>query len=96
MLLARGEYVVIYDAEDMPEPDQLKKAIVAFQKSDDRLTCVQANLGNAGESAPFQNSAALSCSTLSASMRAPSRLQMISDASSRSRAASNFPIAARR
>ncbi len=29
---ARGEYLVIYDAEDRPEPDQLKKAIVAFAK----------------------------------------------------------------
>ncbi len=28
---ARGEYVVIYDAEDRPEPDQLKKAVVGFQ-----------------------------------------------------------------
>ena len=29
---ARGEYLVIYDAEDRPEPDQLKKAVVAFQR----------------------------------------------------------------
>ncbi len=41
---AQGEYVVIYDAEDIPEPDQLKKAIVAFRKSDSRLACVQAKL----------------------------------------------------
>ena len=31
---ARGEFLVIYDAEDRPEPDQLKKAIVAFRKLD--------------------------------------------------------------
>jgi len=30
---AKGEYLVIYDAEDRPEPDQLKKAIVAFRKA---------------------------------------------------------------
>ncbi|MBV9543819.1 MAG: glycosyltransferase [Chloroflexi bacterium] len=44
MIQARGEYVVIYDAEDLPEPDQLKKAIVAFRKSSPRLGCVQAKL----------------------------------------------------
>lgn len=27
---ARGDHVVIYDAEDVPEPDQLRKAAVAF------------------------------------------------------------------
>ncbi|MFP4055610.1 MAG: glycosyltransferase [Candidatus Brocadiia bacterium] len=30
---ARGDYLVIYDAEDRPEPDQLKKAILAFRKA---------------------------------------------------------------
>jgi len=30
---ARGEYLVIYDAEDRPEPDQLKKAVIAFRKA---------------------------------------------------------------
>ncbi|MDZ7673086.1 MAG: glycosyltransferase [Halanaerobiales bacterium] len=34
---ARGEYVTIYDAEDKPEPDQLKKAVAAFKKSDDNI-----------------------------------------------------------
>jgi cellulose synthase/poly-beta-1,6-N-acetylglucosamine synthase-like glycosyltransferase len=29
---ARGKYVTIYDAEDKPDPDQLKKAIVRFRK----------------------------------------------------------------
>ena len=29
---ARGEYIVIYDAEDAPEPDQLKKVAVAFSQ----------------------------------------------------------------
>ena len=40
----RGEYVVVYDAEDLPDPDQLKKAIVAFQNDDEELVCVQARL----------------------------------------------------
>jgi len=30
---ARGEFLVIYDAEDRPERDQLKKAIVGFEKA---------------------------------------------------------------
>ncbi|MBY0423487.1 MAG: glycosyltransferase, partial [Parvularculaceae bacterium] len=41
---ARGELVVIYDAEDEPEPDQLRKAAAAFAASDPRLACVQARL----------------------------------------------------
>ncbi len=41
---ARGSYVVIYDAEDRPEPDQLKKAIAAFDREGPRLACVQARL----------------------------------------------------
>jgi cellulose synthase/poly-beta-1,6-N-acetylglucosamine synthase-like glycosyltransferase len=44
LIHARGEYVVIYDAEDIPEPDQLKKAVVAFRNGGDRLSCVQAKL----------------------------------------------------
>lgn len=42
--LARGELVVIYDAEDQPEPDQLLKAAAQFHNSDSRLACVQARL----------------------------------------------------
>ena len=43
---ARGRYCVIYDAEDKPEPDQLKKAVAAFRRedTDGRLLCVQASL----------------------------------------------------
>ena len=44
LFFARGEYLVIYDAEDQPEPDQLKKAIVAFRKGPPNLVCVQAAL----------------------------------------------------
>ncbi|MHC4248143.1 MAG: glycosyltransferase [Planctomycetota bacterium] len=42
--IARGEYLVIYDAEDRPEPDQLKKAVAAFRKVPPRVTCLQAKL----------------------------------------------------
>lgn len=41
---ARGEFTVIFDAEDIPEPDQLLKAVLAFQKSDPNMACIQAKL----------------------------------------------------
>lgn len=44
LYLARGDLVVIYDAEDAPEPDQLRKAAAAFAAGDERLACVQARL----------------------------------------------------
>lgn len=44
LAFARGEYLTIYDAEDIPDPDQLKKAIFAFRKGDPSLVCVQAAL----------------------------------------------------
>lgn len=44
LLMARGEYLVIYDAEDRPEVDQLKKAIVAFSNADEKVVCLQAKL----------------------------------------------------
>jgi cellulose synthase/poly-beta-1,6-N-acetylglucosamine synthase-like glycosyltransferase len=40
---ARGEFVVVFDAEDRPELDQLRKAAAAFQEAPD-LGCVQARL----------------------------------------------------
>jgi cellulose synthase/poly-beta-1,6-N-acetylglucosamine synthase-like glycosyltransferase len=40
----RGELVTIYDAEDIPEPDQLKKAVLAFRSGKPNLVCVQAAL----------------------------------------------------
>ncbi|MFP4176983.1 MAG: glycosyltransferase family 2 protein [Planctomycetota bacterium] len=42
--LARGDYLVIYDAEDRPEPDQLKKAILGFRHVPDDVICLQAKL----------------------------------------------------
>jgi cellulose synthase/poly-beta-1,6-N-acetylglucosamine synthase-like glycosyltransferase len=42
--MAKGEYLVIYDAEDTPEPDQLKKAVLAFEASPKNVVCVQSRL----------------------------------------------------
>jgi len=42
--VSRGEYTVIYDAEDIPDPFQLKKAFLAFQKSGPEVQCLQAKL----------------------------------------------------
>jgi cellulose synthase/poly-beta-1,6-N-acetylglucosamine synthase-like glycosyltransferase len=41
---ATGELAVIYDAEDRPEPDQLRKAAAAFHYAPPRLACLQARL----------------------------------------------------
>ncbi len=41
---ATGEFIVIYDAEDVPDPLQLKKAFIAFFKSDPEIVCIQAKL----------------------------------------------------
>ncbi len=44
LLFAHGEFLVIYDAEDRPEPDQLKKSLLAFRQGPKELACVQAAL----------------------------------------------------
>jgi cellulose synthase/poly-beta-1,6-N-acetylglucosamine synthase-like glycosyltransferase len=44
LLQAEGKYTVIYDAEDEPDPDQLKRAVIAFEKADSAVTCIQAKL----------------------------------------------------
>lgn len=41
---ARGTFTVIYDAEDRPEPDQLRRALQAFLAGPANLACVQARL----------------------------------------------------
>ena len=41
---ATGEYLVIYDAEDVPDPLQLKKAYLGFQKVPKKVACLQAKL----------------------------------------------------
>jgi cellulose synthase/poly-beta-1,6-N-acetylglucosamine synthase-like glycosyltransferase len=42
--IARGDYVVIFDAEDVPDPDQLKKAVLRFETASPQLACLQAPL----------------------------------------------------
>ncbi len=49
---AKGEYLVIFDAEDKPEPQQLKKAYLAFQKVPRNVICLQAKLNYYN---PYQN-----------------------------------------
>lgn len=41
---AHGTFTVIYDAEDRPEPNQLRRALQAFRVGGDNLGCVQARL----------------------------------------------------
>jgi len=47
---ARGDLVVIYDAEDRPERDQLRKAVETFRRAPSDVICVQGRLAyhNAG------------------------------------------------
>jgi len=42
--LARGELVAIYDAEDEPEPLQLRRAAVAMKRHGPEVACIQAKL----------------------------------------------------
>jgi cellulose synthase/poly-beta-1,6-N-acetylglucosamine synthase-like glycosyltransferase len=44
LIHARGDYVVIYDAEDLPDRDQLKKVVIAFSKTPENVACIQAKL----------------------------------------------------
>ena len=44
LLHARGDLLVIYDAEDRPEPDQLRKSAAAFAAGGNKLACLQASL----------------------------------------------------
>src|SRR6201996_7657145 len=48
---ARGEYLVVYDAEDRPEPDQLRKVVATFRRSSPDTVCLQCRLNyyNANE-----------------------------------------------
>lgn len=39
-----GRFVVVYDAEDRPEPSQLRRALAAFRRAGPELACVQARL----------------------------------------------------
>jgi cellulose synthase/poly-beta-1,6-N-acetylglucosamine synthase-like glycosyltransferase len=42
---ATGELVTIFDAEDRPEPLQLRRAVLALQRLGEGFACVQARLG---------------------------------------------------
>jgi glycosyltransferase XagB len=42
--LARGNYLTIYDAEDKPEPNQLKMVVAAFRQMGEKTACIQARL----------------------------------------------------
>ncbi|MDF2722295.1 MAG: family 2 glycosyl transferase [Paenibacillus sp.] len=44
LIRAKGEYVVIFDAEDRPDPDQLKKVHLTFKACSESTVCVQAKL----------------------------------------------------
>ncbi|AKN31735.1 glycosyl transferase [Clostridium carboxidivorans P7] len=44
LIRARGKYVVIYDAEDRPESDQLKKVYLSFKKLPKNYVCIQSKL----------------------------------------------------
>jgi glycosyltransferase XagB len=43
--LVTSTYVVVYDAEDIPEPDQIRQALAAFAEGGADVACVQARLG---------------------------------------------------
>jgi cellulose synthase/poly-beta-1,6-N-acetylglucosamine synthase-like glycosyltransferase len=44
LALARGAYVAVFDAEDRPAPDQLRRALDVFLTHDESMACVQARL----------------------------------------------------
>ena len=44
LAFARGDYTVIYDAEDKPELDQLRKAIAMVRAAPPDVACLQARL----------------------------------------------------
>lgn len=41
----RGELITIYDAEDIPDPLQLRRAVVAFRSAPADVGCIQGRLG---------------------------------------------------
>lgn len=44
LISAKGKYVVVYDAEDRPHPQQLKQVIAKFNISSPKVICIQARL----------------------------------------------------
>ncbi|GAB4491842.1 MAG: glycosyltransferase family 2 protein [Parvularculaceae bacterium] len=45
LAFAEGDFVTIYDAEDVPAPDQLKTVAAYFARCASNIVCVQARLG---------------------------------------------------
>jgi glycosyltransferase XagB len=41
---AKGEYIVVFDAEDHPHPQQLKQVVTKFANSTSKTICIQAKL----------------------------------------------------
>jgi cellulose synthase/poly-beta-1,6-N-acetylglucosamine synthase-like glycosyltransferase len=48
---ARGDFLVVFDAEDRPEPDQLRKVVATFKRASPNTACLQCRLNyyNANE-----------------------------------------------
>ncbi len=44
LALAEGKYLVIFDAEDRPEPGQLREIVARFAEEDPDVACIQARL----------------------------------------------------
>jgi glycosyltransferase XagB len=44
LTLVKGHYVTVFDAEDIPDPDQLKLAVMAFETAPPDVACLQARL----------------------------------------------------
>jgi len=44
LTFARGSFVTIYDAEDQPDPDQLRRALAEFAARGPQLACLQSRL----------------------------------------------------
>lgn len=42
--LARGAFVAVYDAEDVPDPNQLRLAVATFMRAPPEVACLQARL----------------------------------------------------
>jgi cellulose synthase/poly-beta-1,6-N-acetylglucosamine synthase-like glycosyltransferase len=42
--LARGTYLVVHDAEDVPDPGQLREAVALFERYGPEVACLQARL----------------------------------------------------
>ena len=44
LIQAEGTFVVIYDAEDRPDADQLRKVVFGFTRAEERIVCIQCKL----------------------------------------------------